>query len=409
MNKEDKKIAVVKGDDPYRQICDALELLGGKDKFFQKGNRILLKVNVTGPAPEGAGITTNISFVKALVRIICEAGALPVIADGTASAMIGTRKVFSLSGYDAIQEQYPVEFLDLNRDTMRTVKVPNPMQLESIQVANSIYEGFDLIVDLPVLKTHVMTSVSLSIKNLKGVIPPSEKRRFHDLGLHKCIADLASVVQPHLILADGTIGCEGLGPKEGTPVNLGIVVAGTHLVTVDAACCYIMGFDPAKIDHIAYSHQKIGGAIALDQIVWLGNQLQSVRYPFKPACPAIPEDGKINFISGSPCSGCIGAATIAAGRLVESGVLDKLNEQGIFPTFVIGSKFPDDQVWPDKDDLFFLGNCAKKASEGRGNYFPGCAPASIHITEFLAQYYHFSHESLEDGTERNIGKSSEHP
>lgn len=253
------------------------------------------------------------------------------------------------------------------------------------------------------IKTHVMTGVSLALKNLKGVIPFSEKRRFHDMGLHKCIADLASAVHPDLIITDGTIGCEGLGPKEGTPVKLGVVLAGTNMVTVDAACCYVIGFDPRKNDHIAYSHQKIGGSIDLEDMEIVGDSLASVQRNFKPACPTVPEDGRIDFINGHACSGCIGATMIVASRLVESGILDKLDEAGVHLSFAIGPKFDKDQEWPEAKDLFFFGNCTKKAAEGKGNYFPGCAPASIHITEYLSEYYGFDHKSLEDGSEKRIG------
>lgn len=404
MNCSEDKVAVVKGEDRYIQVCKALELLGGIDTFFKKGQRILLKVNVTGPAPEGAGITTNKTLVEAVARVVCEAGATPILADGTASTTIGTVKVFELCGYNSIKEKYPqTEFLDLNRGTVIDVKVENPLELESIRVSKAVMEGCDLIVDLPVLKTHVMAKVSLSLKNLKGVIPPAEKRHFHDLGLPKCIADLASVVRPGLIIADGTIGSEGMGPKEGTPVKLDTVIAGTHTVTVDAACCYIMGFDPHDVEHIVLSHEKIGGEIDREKIEILGDSIESVKHDFLPACPVIPENGKLRIISGSPCSGCIGAALIAASRLTQSGILDDLNARGIYPTFAIGAKYDPQTEWASPDDMLFLGNCAKVASKGKGDFFPGCPPASIHITEYLAEKYSFSHEALENGSERAVG------
>lgn len=399
------QVSVIKGTNVYDQLKTATDLLGGMKKFVASGQRVMLKVNVTGPAPAGMGVTTNPLFVEAVVRLVCECGGKPIIADGTASATIGTKKVFSLSGYDYIAEHYPdVEYMDLNLDQVRQVKVAKPYALDYIKVANSVYEGFDVVINLPVMKTHFLTGVSLSLKNLKGVIPPAEKRRFHDVGVHKCVADLASIVTPDLILVDGTVGSEGLGPKEGNPVPLGVVVAGTHMVTTDAACCYIMGFDPHNFEHIMYSQQRVGGCIERGEIKVVGNSIEDVAYPFRPASPEIPDDGKITFINGNPCSGCIGAATIAASRLFESGILDWLNQQNIYPTFAIGPKFDKNQVWPDRKNLFFLGNCAKKAAENRGEFFPGCAPASIHITQMLADYYGFSHENLENGSERSSGK-----
>ena len=106
----------------------------------------------------------------------------------------------------------------------------------------------DLIVSLPKLKTHHWAGVTLSLKNLFGVMPGIvygwPKNVLHYAGIGQSILDIAAAVRPHLAIVDGIVGMEGDGPIMGTPRRLGVLVMGTNLPAVDATCARLMRIDP---------------------------------------------------------------------------------------------------------------------------------------------------------------------
>jgi len=386
------KVAISQGNDVETQVNRIVDLLGGIEKYVKKGQSVMLKPNVTGPAPIERGVTTNPAVIEAVLKLVIKAGAGKItIGDGTGSATLGTLKVFELCGYSYLKDKYDFEFLDLNRQKKRAVPVPDPYIMDSINMIECCY-GYDVIVNLPVLKTHFITGVSLSLKNMKGCVPPTEKRLMHDLGVNKAVADLNSIINPHFTIVDGTIGSEGLGPKEGHPVGLKVVLGGTDVVAVDSVCCAVMGFDAHEIEHIRLVYEKGKGVLELEEIEVVGDTIEKVHKNFAPAIPTIPAGS--NIINGKACSGCISCAVISLSRLADSGILNRLAERGIFPTFAIGPELSKDQEWPEAKNLFVVGNCAKHMAE-RGNYIPGCAPACLDVNRMISEYYDIDSAVLE--------------
>lgn len=203
------------------QVRQAMELLGGMGKFVKPGQSVLMKPNLTGPAPWEKGVTTNPALLEALIELAQEAGAGKVdVGDGTGSIHIGTFKVMERCKIAGGAKKLGAELIDLNTGPMELIKVENGRILDSVKVNKACLE-YDVVINIPVLKTHFITEVSLGMKNLKGCIPPVEKRRFHDIGVNQAVADLNRVFRTSLTVADGIIGSEGLGPKEGKPVGMG--------------------------------------------------------------------------------------------------------------------------------------------------------------------------------------------
>lgn len=390
------KVSITKEISVRQSVRRAVELLGGMQVYIKPGQSVLLKPNATGPASPDKGITTNPEVLEAVLELVIEAGAgRIVIGDGTGSATLGTRKVFSTCGYDYLEKKYPnkFEFMDLNRQPQKMIKVKEPYILEEIQVIGCVYE-FDVVINLPVLKTHFITGVSLGLKNLKGCIPPAQKRNMHEVGVNKAVADMNTILFADLTIVDGTIGSEGLGPKEGHPVGLGVILAGTDGVAVDAVSCAVMGFCAKDIEHIRLVNEKGVGTIDIDQIEILGEKIESVKRTFAPAIPKIPEGKSASILNGNACSGCISCAVISQSRLVDSGLLDSLAAENKQITFVIGGKFSADQEWPDPSNTFIIGNCAQGLKK-RGQYIPGCAPACLDINRFISKYYGLDETLLE--------------
>ena len=166
------------------------------------------------------------------------------------------------------------------------VKVPNSGNksgLQSLYLPDEISRA-DIIVSLAKMKTHHWAGVTLSMKNLFGLMPGIvygwPKNIFHWAGIHECIYDINATVKPHFAIVDGIVAMEGDGPIMGDPVQANVMVMGTNLAAVDASCARIMGINPHKIPHLSYASGRIG-SIHEASIEQRGENIYAVRKDFK--------------------------------------------------------------------------------------------------------------------------------
>ncbi len=142
----------------------------------------------------------------------------------------------------------------------------------------------DLIVSIPKMKTHHWAGVTLSMKNLFGVLPGIyygwPKNVLHHAGIGRSILDITAAVKPHLAIVDGIIGMEGDGPIMGTPKHAGVLVMGTNLPAVDATASRLMGINPWRIEYLAGASGRLG-PIAERHIEQRGESIAGLAQPFQ--------------------------------------------------------------------------------------------------------------------------------
>jgi uncharacterized protein (DUF362 family) len=175
-------------------------------------------------------------------------------------------------------------FVDLNQeDPLLVQKAVNFSKLPFLAFP-AIFREVDWIVSMPKMKTHHWAGVTLSMKNLFGVMPGIfygwPKNVLHQAGLNECIADIALTLRPQLAIVDGIVGMEGDGPIMGDPVPSGVVVLGRSLPAVDATCARIMGVNPDRVPALRMAQQS-GFTLGESAIEQLGESIASVRRPFK--------------------------------------------------------------------------------------------------------------------------------
>jgi uncharacterized protein (DUF362 family) len=170
-------------------------------------------------------------------------------------------------------------------------------RLKRLYFPRTVLEA-DYIVSLPKLKTHHWAGVTLSLKNMFGIVPGCcygwPKNVLHWAGITGSILDINSTVRPDFAIVDGIIGMEGNGPIQGTPKASGVLILGNDPVAVDATCARVMGLAPERIDYLAKAGTLLGH-IKPEKIRQLGESIASVRTPFA-VLPAfqklIAADGK---------------------------------------------------------------------------------------------------------------------
>ncbi|MFB0544422.1 MAG: DUF362 domain-containing protein, partial [Asgard group archaeon] len=152
---------------------------------------------------------------------------------------------------------------------------------EKISLPRVVLES-DVVVCVPVMKTHVSTEVTLGMKCMFGILPEQNKAQYHPT-LEEVIVDLVSVVPPTLTLVDGITGLEGKGPFHGDPVDLNLIIAGDNVVSVDAVTSIVMGFDPVEIHHLKLAEEKGLGEIKPEKITLIGKNIEEVCRTFTRA------------------------------------------------------------------------------------------------------------------------------
>jgi uncharacterized protein (DUF362 family) len=238
-------------------VRKAIELVGGLKDIISRGDTVIIKPNLVIPQAPEIGTTTDPRVCKAIADMVKEIGGRPVIAEASAVG-VDTEEAFKAAGYIKLREK-GYEVVDLKKE--KTVKVPIPRGkvMKEIDLPRIVVDA-RAIISVPKMKTHDQTTVTLSLKNCKGLMPDTYKRKFHTtFGIYQGVADLCTVARPSLAVIDGIIAQEGLGPMFGLPVEMDLIIAGKDPVATDAVASVVMGFGPRESGCIDAAHKmKIG-------------------------------------------------------------------------------------------------------------------------------------------------------
>lgn len=226
-------------------LLNEIRIAINKVNYAPKREKVVIKPNIVGPYSPNSGIVTDPEIVGYLIDYLNEKGIEDIVIAESSRISSDTYKAFEKSGFKKMAEERKVKLINLNEVEREEVswrhgklKIPKLfMEREYINV--------------PKLKTHTQTTVSLSMKNQKGILTSGDKKRFHMIGLHSAIRELANVICPDLILVDGLIGLQGDGPTEmGKKKKVGLLIASTNLAEVDTICCKVMGINPDTVLHL---------------------------------------------------------------------------------------------------------------------------------------------------------------
>ena len=249
-----------------------------------RGKSILLKPNLVEPDGDAPHINTHPAVVRATAEVFRGWGAREVLVAEGPGHCRDAQLVLEQSGMDTILRESRLDFVDLNHDDV--VLVPNRFRwttLPRLALAATLLR-VDLIVSIPKMKTHHWAGVTLSMKNLFGVLPGIyygwPKNVLHHAGIGPSILDINATVRPHLAIVDGIVGMEGDGPIMGTPKPGGVLVMGTNLPSVDATTSRLMAIDPWRIDYLAAASGRLG-PIAERHIDQRGESIAGLTQPFR--------------------------------------------------------------------------------------------------------------------------------
>ncbi|MDI6781368.1 MAG: DUF362 domain-containing protein [bacterium] len=248
---------------PEHSVYAAIKAIGGMSRFVKKGDVVVIKPNIGfSCAPEMAA-TTNPAVVSTLIKLCYEAKAKDVLVfDHTCDYW---EICFQRTGIKKAAVSAGGRIFSAHRKGLyRKVPIPAGKALKETLVVKQLLDA-DVIINVPIAKHHGAAELTLGMKNLMGAV--WDRGIFHVKDLHQCIADLSTVIKPHLIVLDATRALFNNGPRgPGDVKHIGKIIAGVDPVAVDAYGCTIFEKEPHRIGYINIAHKMGLGEIDLSRI-----------------------------------------------------------------------------------------------------------------------------------------------
>ncbi len=376
-----QKIFIAKEANPY---ASTLAVLYKMDLSSFKGRRVLIKPNVGRIAPSGQGIVTDKMVVAAAIDAFTSSGAKVAVGESPIKG-VNVLEAFETSGIKAVAEERNCRLIDLDAGGYTKVPAPNGQAVKHFKVCKDVL-SFDAIISVPVMKTHMHTGVTLSIKNMKGCLWKRSKVDLHMLPpvsgspekpIDIAIADMSGVLRPHMSLIDGTVCMEGLGPSAGKIKKLGVVLAGTDPFATDAVACSLMGMKAEDIPHLKIAAERGYGVIDLKQVTIFPDTYKEWTSRFiKPPESISIEFPNIKVLDKNSCSACQSTLLLFLKRY-RNALFDYFPEKTCIH-FAIGKGHQD-----VPEGTILVGNCTASLRKN-AIFIQGCPPVGSEIMQAIS-------------------------
>jgi uncharacterized protein (DUF362 family) len=274
-------VSIIKAASYSVELASVIKNILLEHRIEVAGKNVVLKPNLVEFSPD-APINTNPAFVAAAAEAFHSLGALRVrIAEGPGHRRM-TLDMAEAAGFFSAIPRFESRFTDLNLDEVTKTAFKHPFStLSSLYLPHTALAA-DLLVSLPKMKTHHWAGATLSMKNLFGVVPGGvygwPKNVLHWAGIDESVADLQPIFPNQFCLVDGIDAMEGNGPILGSRKHMGLIVAGAHPPSVDAACCQIMKIDPKKVRYLTLAASTT--RLNIYHPKQIGEDIQSVSAKF---------------------------------------------------------------------------------------------------------------------------------
>ena len=247
-------IAVTTGNDPAANTRLAVEMLGGMGRFVQRGAHVVIKPNIVVAREPVYGVTTNPAAVGAVVKMCWEAGAasVTVFDRPTAPAL----QAYTVSGIMKAVQEAGAEMKVLSDRDFERIAIPKGLVLSSWPLLTDVFDA-DVMISMPCAKTHGGAGLTLSMKNLFGIMGGTRGLLHQDL-MQK-IVDVNTLVKPQLVVLDAfrllfRNGPTGGGLQDVKPGRT--CVAGTSQVSVDAFGSSLFGMGPTDLAYVKLAAEQ---------------------------------------------------------------------------------------------------------------------------------------------------------
>lgn len=264
-------------------VREALEAVPETNSLLQPGARVLLKPNLLSARdrPESA-VNTHPAVIRALALYCRQKGCEVAIGDSCGSLSSGsTKRALKVAQVPQIAEEVGAEVLDFDRQERIEVEVAHGEVLHTVTLAQPVVEA-DVLIGLPKMKTHGLTTLTGAVKNQFGCMPGRLKKDTHLEApnpdtMSRALVDVYSAARPDLVVMDGIQAMEGHGPVAGQVRDVGLLLAADDAVAMDAVFAHLVGRKPEDVATTLYAAERGLGIAALASIQTVGVPLGDAR------------------------------------------------------------------------------------------------------------------------------------
>ncbi len=347
----------------YKEMTKTLLKEAKLCDLIPAGARIGIKPNLMSCIPADFGATTHPEVVEGIIEYLKEKNFNDIrIMEGS---WVGdkTEKSFEICGFNDLSKRTGVKLIDTQKEGSFEVSSDADSDIK-VKICNC-NKDIDFLINVPVIKGHCQTNITCALKNLKGLIPNAEKRRFHAMGLHEPIAVLNSCIKQDFIVIDhicGDLDSEG----GGNPYYSNCVMVSLDPVLTDAYVCRLLGYKSEDVPYISFAEKFNVGDADLSHL-----KLKTIGGDGIERDEELPITHRIFKLKDKAqdvdtCSACYESLMEALAQLEEEGLLDNFNEK-----ICIG------QGYRGQTGEYGMGNCTKAFAHS----IKGCPPDADTVYE----------------------------
>ncbi len=335
-----------------------------------RGRSVLVKPNLVEPLWYTSGQTTNPALVEAVVMWCKKCGAKEVaIGEGPSYFQpdYTLKDCFIKTGMVDVAEKQEVKWVLFDEGPFRRFNHHSPATPPSFCISEHAF-SWDLIINLPVPKTHYLTGVSAAMKNLKGFIKREDKPSFHYCGkenIHGSVTELNLMIRPFLNIADCT-----------APVhrNKSFILAGKDIVAADTVVTSLMGINPESIRTIKLGNRAGLGEMDMSKIDIKGEEIKDLQMNLEQPRAYLTRVFKnLSLRADTACSGCL---------IPLFSSLRRIEKEGFFPEKKIEFVLGKERSAGADEKVLFLGSCTKDSC-GEDLWLKGCPPTREEMFKFI--------------------------
>jgi uncharacterized protein (DUF362 family)/Pyruvate/2-oxoacid:ferredoxin oxidoreductase delta subunit len=257
---ETNTVAITRTFDGIEEAAHRIiEQVGGMESVIRGAKIAILKPNLVAGRSASTGSTTSFALLKAVAEEVRACGAEPVLCE-TPGTEFDRDATYTILGVEKFCEENGIRILRVDPEggeaDWMELRPSGAKKLRRFRVPRILKEA--RLINLPVLKTHVVSGMTLSMKNPMGILPRPDRRSMHTFGIGQSIVDMCLGVKPDLNIVDGSVGQDGEGPLYGDKADLQVLVAGRNNLAVDLVCCQLVGVKPRDIPHLKLALEQIG-------------------------------------------------------------------------------------------------------------------------------------------------------
>ena len=230
------------------KVKKILLALGNLHRLISPGSSVLIKPNFVAPFPPA---TTSFEVLEAIISEVRNCKGEPVMAESSGFEF-DTETTFRILGAYEFAKRNNVNLINIDKNSFTKVKLKCGF-ISEVEVSELVQQA-DVIINVPKLKRHSLTKVSIGVKNLFGLLSRESRRKIHAIDLERGIFELSQVIKPDLVIVDGsTVSSRAV---YGEHVDMGMIIGGTDCYSVDMFCCRFLQADYRKVGHLKIALDK---------------------------------------------------------------------------------------------------------------------------------------------------------